>query len=41
MEAYRYPHYYEIALAPRAPAAELDFFEAVIIGAAIAIAAWI
>lgn len=30
MEAYRYPHYYEIALAPRDPAADLDFFEAVI-----------
>jgi SAM-dependent methyltransferase len=30
MEAYRYPHYYEIALAPRDPAGELDFFEAVI-----------
>jgi SAM-dependent methyltransferase len=30
MEAYRYPHYYEIALAPRDPAAELDFFETAI-----------
>jgi SAM-dependent methyltransferase len=30
MEAYGYPHYYEIALAPRDPAAELDFFEAAI-----------
>jgi len=30
MEAYRYPHYYEIALAPRDPAGELDFFEAAI-----------
>jgi SAM-dependent methyltransferase len=30
MEAYRYPHYYEIALAPQYPARELDFFEAAI-----------
>jgi SAM-dependent methyltransferase len=30
MEAYRYPRYYEIALAPRDPAAELDFFETAI-----------
>src|SRR5271169_647033 len=30
MEAYRHPDYYEIALAPRDPAAELDFFEAAI-----------
>ncbi len=30
MEAYRYPRYYEIALAPDDPAAELDFFEAAI-----------
>ncbi len=30
MEAYRYPHYYEVALAPDDPAAELDFFEAAI-----------
>jgi SAM-dependent methyltransferase len=28
MEAYRHPHYYEIALAPRAPGREVDFFEA-------------
>jgi SAM-dependent methyltransferase len=26
MEAYRHPHYYEIALAPRAPGREVDFF---------------
>jgi SAM-dependent methyltransferase len=30
MEAYRYPHYYEIALAPGDVAHELDFFEAAI-----------
>jgi SAM-dependent methyltransferase len=30
MEAYRHPYYYEIAMAPRDPAAELDFFEAAI-----------
>src|SRR6516225_10642484 len=30
MEAYQYPHYYEIALAPDDPAREVDFFEAVI-----------
>jgi SAM-dependent methyltransferase len=30
MEAYRYPHYYEIALAPDDPSREVDFFEAVI-----------
>jgi SAM-dependent methyltransferase len=30
MEAYRYPHYYEIALAPGDVAREVDFFEAVI-----------
>jgi SAM-dependent methyltransferase len=30
MEAYRYPHYYEIALAPDDVAGELDFFEAAI-----------
>ena len=30
MEAYRYPHYYEIALAPRDPAGELDFLEAAV-----------
>jgi len=30
MEAYRYPHYYEIALAPDNPRHEVDFFEAVI-----------
>ncbi|HTV44478.1 MAG TPA: class I SAM-dependent methyltransferase [Stellaceae bacterium] len=30
MEAYRYPRYYEIALAPAAPAREIDFFEAAI-----------
>ena len=30
MEAYRYPHYYEIALAPDNPRREVDFFEAVI-----------
>ncbi len=30
MEAYRYPHYYEIALAPQDPAGEIDFFEAAI-----------
>ena len=30
MEAYRYPHYYEIALGPDDPAAELDFFEVAI-----------
>jgi SAM-dependent methyltransferase len=30
MEAYRYPHYYEIALAPRDPAGELDFFQAAV-----------
>lgn len=30
MEAYQYPHYYEIALAPDDPAHEIDFFEAVI-----------
>jgi SAM-dependent methyltransferase len=30
MQAYRHPDYYEIALAPRDPAAELDFFEATI-----------
>jgi len=30
MEAYQYPHYYEIALAPDNPVRELDFFEAVV-----------
>jgi SAM-dependent methyltransferase len=30
MEAYQYPHYYEIALAPDNPGRELDFFEAAI-----------
>ncbi len=30
MEAYRYPHYYEIALAPADLSGELDFFEAAI-----------
>jgi len=30
MEAYQYPHYYAIALAPNDPAAEIDFFEAAI-----------
>ncbi|MBV9687155.1 MAG: class I SAM-dependent methyltransferase [Alphaproteobacteria bacterium] len=30
MEAYRYPHYYAIALAPSDPAGEIDFFEAAI-----------
>ena len=30
MEAYRYPHYYEIALAPHDPAGEIEFFEAAI-----------
>jgi SAM-dependent methyltransferase len=30
MEAYQFPHYYEIALAPDDPAREIDFFEAVI-----------
>jgi hypothetical protein len=30
MEAYNYPHYYEIALAPDDPAREIDFFEAAI-----------
>ena len=30
MEAYRYPHYYEIALAPQYPAREVDFFETAI-----------
>jgi SAM-dependent methyltransferase len=30
MEAYRYPHYYEIALAPADPVRELDFFAAAI-----------
>jgi SAM-dependent methyltransferase len=30
MEAYRYPHYYEIALAPDDVGRELDFFEAAI-----------
>jgi SAM-dependent methyltransferase len=30
MEAYQYPRYYEIALAPDDPAREIDFFEAVI-----------
>jgi len=30
MEAYQYPHYYAIALAPNEPAAEVDFFEAAI-----------
>jgi SAM-dependent methyltransferase len=30
MEAYQYPHYYEIALAPDDPVRELDFFEAAI-----------
>ena len=30
MEAYRYPHYYEIALAPGDPGREVDFFEAAI-----------
>ncbi|HEV2100149.1 MAG TPA: class I SAM-dependent methyltransferase [Stellaceae bacterium] len=30
MEAYRYPHYYEIALGPRNPAGEIDFFQAAI-----------
>jgi SAM-dependent methyltransferase len=30
MEAYRYPEYYEIALAPDDPVRELDFFEAAI-----------
>src|ERR1700740_1856742 len=30
MEAYRYPDYYEIALAPDNPRHEVDFFEAVI-----------
>lgn len=30
MEAYRYPHYYEIALAPGDIARELDFFEAAV-----------
>jgi SAM-dependent methyltransferase len=30
MQAYRYPHYYEIALAPDNPSREVDFFEAVI-----------
>jgi SAM-dependent methyltransferase len=30
MEAYQYPHYYEIALAPDDPVGEIDFFEAVI-----------
>ena len=30
MEAYRNPRYYEIALAPRSVALEVDFFEAAI-----------
>ena len=30
MEAYRYPQYYAIALAPSDPAREIDFFEAAI-----------
>jgi SAM-dependent methyltransferase len=30
MEAYRHPHYYEIALAPDSPGREVDFFAAVI-----------
>jgi len=30
MEAYYYPHYYAIALAPSDPAREIDFFEAAI-----------
>jgi SAM-dependent methyltransferase len=30
MEAYRYPQYYAIALAPNDPAREIDFFEAAI-----------
>ena len=30
MEAYQYPHYYEIALAPDNPVRELDFFEAAV-----------
>jgi SAM-dependent methyltransferase len=30
MEAYRYPRYYAIALAPSDPAGEIDFFEAAI-----------
>jgi SAM-dependent methyltransferase len=30
MEAYRYPQYYAIALAPSDPAGEIDFFEAAI-----------
>ena len=30
MEAYRYPHYYAIALAPSNPEGEIDFFEAAI-----------
>jgi SAM-dependent methyltransferase len=30
MDAYRYPHYYEIALAPDDPHHEVDFFESVI-----------
>ena len=30
MEAYQYPHYYAIALAPSDPAREIDFFEAAI-----------
>src|SRR5215467_15510308 len=30
MEAYQYPHYYQIALAPRNPGSEVDFFEAAI-----------
>ena len=30
MEAYQYPYYYEIALAPGAPHREVDFFEAAI-----------
>jgi SAM-dependent methyltransferase len=30
MEAYQYPHYYEIALAPDDPVREIDFFEAII-----------
>ncbi len=30
MEVYRYPRYYDIALAPRRPGREIDFFEAAI-----------
>ena len=30
MEAYQYPHYYAIALAPSDPGREIDFFEAAI-----------